>query len=295
MKLRLCALLLALGAVGCSGTTGGNLIQIPFQAGGIARDATVPFNIPTTGQGWNVTLTAAQVVLGPLYFNVSAAQQNVVRGASGVVIMQVTRLFIVDMLDPTLHVVSGGANGETGTAVSVEVDFFTAANSYNQDIDGGLPAPLAENGQEGTAYLAGTASKEGVTVPFAGRIQITSALVTAITPIDLLSSVPGALTNLTFTKTSGPLQLRVDPTRWFDQTNFCSLVTTPVKPAAMDGGVGADAGAADGGTAPGAAPVGLCAPTPGTTYSWSDTNPFNSSVLGGMKGSVGVYQFSLGQ
>ena len=43
---------------------------MPLQAGGIARDASQPFTF-VTGQGWNVTLTQAQVVLGPLYFNIA--------------------------------------------------------------------------------------------------------------------------------------------------------------------------------------------------------------------------------
>ena len=113
--------LLALGAVACGGTTGGNLIQMPLQAGGIARDASQPFTF-VTGQGWNVTLTEAEVVFGPLYFNIDAPSPAVFR--SGVVIVQATKQFIVDMLDPTLQNVPGGADGETGTAVSVEIGFL---------------------------------------------------------------------------------------------------------------------------------------------------------------------------
>ena len=173
--------LLALGIVGCGGTTGGHLLQVPFEAGGIARDASQPFTF-VTEQGWTVTLTQAEVVLGPLYFNVIASQTVGFR--SGVVIMQVTRQFIVDMLNPTLVAVPNGADGESGTAVSVEVGFFTAVNGYNEGGEGTiqLPAPLADGGQQGTAFLAGQASKGGVIVPFAGRVQITNALVTGLEP-----------------------------------------------------------------------------------------------------------------
>ncbi len=294
MKLSAGALtLLALLGTGCGGTTGGHLIQIPFEVGGTARDTTSPFTFPT-GQEWSVTLTEAKVVLGPLYFNVAAPQPSVFR--SGVVIMQVTSQFIVDMLDPTLQPVAGGADGETGTAISVEIGFYTTVNGYNDTIAPG--APLVASGQQGTAFLAGTATKSGVVVPFAGRVQITSALVTALNPIDQLARVAGADCDLTFTSSSGPLQLRVDPSHWFDQANFCNLVTPPPRPAAPDGGV-ADAGAADAGGAD-AGPTGSpaagapCSPSPGTVYGWSDSNPLNSAVLGGMKGSVGVYRFSLG-
>jgi hypothetical protein len=311
--------LLALGAMECGGTTGGHLIQMPLQAGGIARDASQPFTF-VTGQGWNVTLTAAQVVLGPLYFNIDTNSTSSFR--TGVVIVQATEQFIVDMLDPTLQNVPGGANGETGTAVSVEIGFYTTVNQYNQmalvGADGGaiktLPAPLAANGQQGTAYLAGKATKKGAVVDFAGRVQITGALVTQGTPIDFLATLTGACAGITppacslnFTTTSGPVQLRVNPADWFNQADFCNVVRPPPVQVAVDGGLG-DAGARDGG--PSVVPTGQagdggvdagtpavgapCAPTAGTVYDWADTNPFNSAVLQGMKGSGGVYRFSLG-
>jgi hypothetical protein len=313
MRSRFCLLLLlALGAFECGGTTGGNLIQMPLEAGGIARDASQPFTF-VTQQGWTVTLTAAEVVLGPLYFNIDASEQNVFR--NGVVIVQATNQFIVDMLDPTLQNVPGGANGETGIAVSVEIGFYTTVNDYNESAlvgaDGGsitLPAPLADDGQQGTAYLAGKASKQGAVVDFAGRVQITGALVSQGSPIDWLARVAGACANLgdphcelKFTTTSGPVELRVDPTLWFDQANFCNLVLPPPVRVAGDGGVGdaggRDAGAnvvstGDGGIDAGPPIVGApCAPVGGTVYDWADTNPFNSAVLGKMSGT---YQFSLG-
>ena len=308
--------LVALGAVECGGTTGGNLIQMPLQVGGIARDASQPFTF-VTGQGWTVTLTAAQVVLGPLYFNIDDPSTASFR--TGVVIVQATEQFIVDMLDPTLQNVPGGADGETGTAVSVEIGFYTTVNGYNdgalRGADGGattLPPPLAADGQQGTAYLAGEATKQGAVVDFAGRVQITGSLVSNLDPIDQLARVAGACAGVTppacsleFTTTSGPLQLRVNPSFWFDQANFCNIVRPPPVQVAGDGGLG-DAGArdagpsvvsaGDGGVDAGAPIVGApCAPTAGTVYDWADTNPFNSAVLEGMKGSAGVYQFGFGQ
>jgi hypothetical protein len=300
--------LFACASVECGGTTGGNLIEMPLEAGGISRDASQPFSF-VSGQGWTVTLTAAEAVLGPLYFNIDAPEPSVFR--SGVVIVQAPELFTVDLLSSTLKTVSGGANGETGHAVSVEIGFYTAAESYNEDIDGGLPAPLASNGQQGTAYLAGQASKNGAVVQFAGRVQITNALVSGLDPIDEVARVAGANCDLVFTKTSGTIELRVDPTHWFDQANFCSLVTaagTGGTAGAAGGASGADAAAGAAGGQPGAGGAsgagaatggqsGMasapCAPVAGQVYSWTDTNPFNSEVLGGMKNTVGVYLFSL--
>jgi len=177
-----------------------------------------------------------------------------------------------------------------------------------------LPAPLAADGQQGTAYLAGEATKKGAVVDFAGRVQITGALVTQGTPIDFLATLTGACAGITppacalkFTTTSGPLQLRVNPADWFNQADFCNVVRPPPVRVAGDGGVG-DAGARDAGPSvvstgqtgdagvdAGTPAVGApCAPIAGTVYDWTDTNPFNSAVLQGMKGSGGVYRFSLG-
>jgi hypothetical protein len=296
MKLRHGGLaILALAVVECGGTTGGHLISMSLQAGGVARDASQPFTF-TTGQGWTVRLDQALVVLGPLYFNIDAPQPSVFR--SGVVIVQATEQFIVDVLDPTLQDVPGGADGETGHAVSVEIGFYTTAQSYNDTLT--LAAPLAADDQQGTAYLAGEATKGGAVIDFAGRLQITSALVSALAPIDQLSRVAGAVCDLSFTTMNAPLELRVNPSHWFDQANFCSLVPigTVGSPdggasdggsdGGPDGGGGGDAGA-------GVAAAGPCSPVLGKVYSWTDTNPFNSEVLGGLGGSVGVYQFSLGQ
>jgi hypothetical protein len=280
--------ILALAVVECGGTTGGNLISMPLQVGGLARDVSQPFTF-TTGQGWTVRLDQARVVLGPLYFNIDASQPSVFR--SGVVIVQATEQFIVDVLDPTLQDVPGGADGETGHAVSVEIGLYTTAQSYNDTLT--LAAPLAADDQQGTAYLAGEATKGAAVIDFAGRVQITSALVSALAPIDQLSRIAGAVCDLSFTTMSGPLELRVNPSHWFDQANFCSLVPTGTGGGgASDGGLDGDGGADAGASAPAAGP---CSPAPGKVYGWTDTNPFNTEVLGGLGASVGVYQFSLGQ
>ncbi|MGA7743110.1 MAG: hypothetical protein ABSF35_20690 [Polyangia bacterium] len=283
----------ALLVLGCGGTTGGHLISMPLHAGGIARDVSQPFAF-TTSQGWTVELDQAEVVLGPLYFNIDPPEPSVFR--SGVVIVQATEQFVVDVLNPALQDVPGGADGETGHAVSVEIGFYTTAESYNDTIT--LPAPLAADGQQGTAYVAGEATKSGTVVDFAGRVQITNALVSGLNPIDDVSRVAGAVCDLTFTTTSGPLQLRVDPSHWFDQADFCSLVATSVDDVS-DGGA-SDGGASDGGdgsvdTDTNAPASGPCAPTRGTVYAWTDTNPFNTEALAGLGGSVGVYDFTLGQ
>ncbi len=307
------------GLVECGGTTGGNLIQMPLQVGGIARDASQPFTF-LTGQGWTVTLTAAQVVLGPLYFNIDAPSTASFR--TGVVIVQATDAVHRRHARPDAPERSGWRQRRDGNRRLGRDRILhhgrTATTTWRLvGADGGattLPAPLAANGQKGTAYLAGEATKQGAVVDFAGRVQITGALVSEINPIDFLATLPGACAgvnplippgcSLKFTTTSGPLQLRVKPSFWFDQANFCDIVRPPpvqvgdagardAGPSAVstvDGGVDAGSGIVDAGSGV----VAPCAPTAGTVYDWADTNPFNSAVLQGMKGTDGVYLFSLG-
>ena len=57
----------------------------------------------------------ALLAAGPFYFNVDPPSTDEFR--SGVVIIQATEQTIIDALDPTLQDVTGGANGETGSAV----------------------------------------------------------------------------------------------------------------------------------------------------------------------------------
>ncbi len=110
--------LLVLTLAACANTTGGDLVTLPFQAGGASRDATQPFTF-TTPTGWTVTLDQAVIAAGPFYFNVDPPPTDEFR--SGVVIVQATEQTIIDTLDPTMNPVVGGANGETGAAVSVEI------------------------------------------------------------------------------------------------------------------------------------------------------------------------------
>ena len=245
MKRLLCLLLLA----SCADTTGGSLITLPFQAGGIMRDATQPFTF-TTPIGWTVTLDHAVIATGPFYFNVSAPRTGAFR--SGVVIVEATEQQVVDTLDPTLHDVAGGADGESGTAVAVEIGLLSP-DSTNQS--------AADQLGDGFAYVSGTAVMGPTTIPFAGTIAVDQSLVTTTEPLADLERIKGAGVDLTFTATPQTLQLRIDPTHWFDQSDFSEL---------GDGISPPDAG-----------------------YSWDIDTTFAAQLLEGVKGESGVYQFSL--
>lgn len=200
-------LALALAATSC-GSTGGALVTLPFRVGGASGPLT--FTTPT---GWTVTLRTAKIALGPFYFNAFAPSTQTFR--SGVVLIEATEQVVLDALDPSLHDVTGGADGETGHAVAVEIDLFPPDATQLSSVRSLL------NGNVG--IVAGTATNGATTVQFSGPIAIDTNLVTPQTPLVALQRVRGAAVDLDFTPSQLALQLRVDPTHWFDLVDFSQL------------------------------------------------------------------------
>ena len=204
----------ALGTGACGNTTGGDLIHIPFQAGGLDRPGNGSLTF-TSATGWAITLDEARIALGPFYFNVSAASTSSFR--TGVVIMEVTQQIVVDPLDPALQDVSAGADGQTGDSVSVEI--------------GLLPPDGTESSADGTllgthqGYVRGVAVRGTTQVPFQGFITLDASLVTATAPLEAVQRIPGAVARLVFVKNPQRLVLRVDPTAWFDSVTFTPLLS----------------------------------------------------------------------
>jgi hypothetical protein len=271
MTRRVCVPALLALATACSNSTSGQLIYVPFSMGGVARDAAGPLAFQTP-LGWHVELNQVKIALGPFYFNLAQPQTRTLR--SGVVIYQVISQVVVDPLDPTLHAVDGGGNGITGIAVAVEIDLLPPDSTQTLEDQSLL-------NQSSTSFISGVASRPvggGMQViPFRGLITINQALVTPSAPLTSLQRVNGAACNgpdagpdagLTFTTAPSAVQLRVDPTHWFDTADFSSLLQLP------DGGMSVPT--ADGGP-----------------YSWNIQTTFHNEVLNGIQGVQGVYLFNL--
>lgn len=241
------AALLLVGLGTSCGSTSGALVTLPFRAGGVPSGGPLTF---TTISGWTVTLRTAKIALGPFYFNLIPPSTESFR--NGTVIIQVTQQVIVDALDPSLHDVPGGADGETGHSVSVEIDLFPP--DVTQPVS--LRSQLAGN----VGLVEGTATKGGSTVPFSGPITIDTNLVTPTTPLVALQRVRGAVVNLEFTAAPQALELRVDPTLWFDLVDFSQLLQ---------------------GT-----------PSNGV-YTWDVHSTLVNSLVQGVKSESGVYAFTL--
>lgn len=242
------AAMLVLLTLGCGKTTAGSLVTPQFRAGGVDRPAgAFTFTNPL---GWTIRLDTARIALGPFYFNISPPRTDEFRG--GLVIVEVTRQIVVDALDPVVRDVAGGADGETGTAASVEIGLLSPDRSQSSS-DRAL---LGDN----VGIVAGVATRGSVTSPFNGPIAIDAALVTPQRPLAALQRVPGASVNLTFIPSPQVLELRVDPTHWFDQVDFAPLLQQP---------------AANG------------------VYSWDTHSTFLNQLIQGVKLEQGVYAFRL--
>lgn len=251
-------LLLALLFAACSNQSAGGLFQAPFSISGLERPDGGPLFF-TTPLGWAVELDTAKINLGPFYFNIDPPDPAQFR--SGVVIAESLLQVTVDALNPNLVPVLGGVSGQTGagSAVAVEIDLFPPGPTITD------PNLVGVDG--GTAYLTGTATMQGFTVPFQGWVIISESLASIASPLPWIQRVNGALCDLNFASSNQLLTLKVDPTTWFDQANFLELVP--------NGGVGSDAGISDGG------------------YGWTDVSAFNQAVLGQIQFTTGVYTFNL--
>ncbi len=242
---------------GCSKQTAGSSFRVDFSVAGLQRPDAGPLFF-TTALGWDVELDAAKIDLGPFYFNIDPPEQGQFR--SGVVIAESLLQVTVDTLNPRVIPVLGGVTGVTGgsvgPAVAVEIDLFPPGDTIS-DPDVGGPSNNA------TAYVAGVAIKAGVVVPFRGWIVIDANLASVDDPLPWIQRVNGALCDLSFTTDGGLLTLQVDPTTWFDGSDFSTLLP-------------ADAGTADGGP-----------------YGWTDVSAFAGTVLNGIQNTTGVYTFQL--
>lgn len=195
------------------GSTGGALVTLPMTAAGTRVG---PF---TNALGWTVNLTTAKIALGPFYFNNSPKDTQTFR--NGVVLVEATTQVIVDALDPAERTVPGGADGESGQAVSVEIGLLPPDPTQST-------AARAEIGPTSFGIVAGTATKGGVTVSFSGPLAIAAlvdpTLQTTQKPLLDQERVRGASASLLFTAEPQSLALRVDPTHWFDSVDFSQVV-----------------------------------------------------------------------
>lgn len=187
------------------------------------------------------------------YYFNVSKQPSTTTAQSGLVIVQATEQSVVDPLDPTLVPLLGGADGQSGEAFTAYIGLLPPDQQQSSADQALLGSSVA--------YMEGTAMKGATTVPFAGFVTIDVRQATPQLPPTVLQRVSGATVDLTFVSSEQQLRLEVDATHWFDRTDFSLLLS----------GQPSDAG----------------------VYTWTDKDPFHSSLLNGIKSVEDVYLFSL--
>jgi hypothetical protein len=205
--------------VACNGTTGEHLITFTAAAAG-PRDATSGPMAFTSGRGFAVTLTKAQLHVGAMYLNqsqpVSGAQEtNCV--LPGTYVAEVTNGLDVDLLSPAPQAFSAPGEGTTLPAIVGEVWLFEGDVN---DVAGATPVLTVEG-----SVVVGSDMR-----PFQGKITIGSNRVEPTNdpsqpgahPIckqRIVSPIPAAITP----SSGGSLLLRVDPREYFVNVDFAEL------------------------------------------------------------------------
>lgn len=209
----------ALGMGACIGTTGSERVSFrAFAAGAVsAPDHQLAF---VNGRGWNITLTKATLHVGALYLNrsvpVSGGQERACF-LPGVYVAQVLEGADIDALSTTLQPFPVAGDGTADHAVTGEV-WLTGGRIDEQE------------DRTTIAAVEGTASKDGASMRFEGKITIGSNRLPAQTdparpganPLCAARIVTPIPTDIT-PREGGALVLRIDPRAWFANVDLAEL------------------------------------------------------------------------
>ncbi len=197
MSLRTAILALSLTATAC-GSTGAEPFRYPLVATGAGAQ---PFAVGD----WQVTLTRADVAVGPIYLCATAAASPELCAAA---IAEFTDIAVVNTLDPAAQPL-GDIEARAGDVRSAMLDYgiswFTTQTA---------PAALSE--LEHSARLTGTAVLGDMSVSFDATIDVTPPMrgSPALVGLRAVTDAPGA---------DSQLELRIDPRTWLASVDFDAL------------------------------------------------------------------------
>lgn len=221
--------------IGCGADTGSQRFGFEARAGGASTATGAPLEF-TNQAGWAISLTRADVTLGPVYLNVQPPLRAgwldwLVRPAfaqtshldTGRVVGEVLGQVTFSALSPELvpfPVLGALAQEEVRTA---EVWFYPSPN-----------VPAETTAIDTVALdVAGEASRDGVTYGFAGQLVLDddwasqqAAGTRGSSSLVDIRQVRGIAAGF-FPEPGGHLELRLDVTRLFRGANFASLEDNP--------------------------------------------------------------------
>jgi hypothetical protein len=195
MRALLCCTALALSACGQTGQT---LVAYPAVAHGV--DA-VPF---TTEDGFTVTLTRADVGLGPFYFCATAAASSDLCPSA---VEEIAASATIDALSSSAQPL-GDVTGASGSIRSVTYDlgisWFTSSR-----------APRATSGAPDghSARFAGTAVRDAVSFAFTADLDVTPT-------IQGQRAVQGQRASVDVVDDDTALAIALDPGAWISRVSF---------------------------------------------------------------------------
>jgi hypothetical protein len=225
---------LQVGDVGC-GSTGSKRFAFDARAGGIERESASTYTF-TNAKGWDITLTRADVTIGPIYVNVisplrsaslfrflSVAHADDLHLGGGRVVGEVLGQVTFDALSPALVPFA-----TTGTITEEQV---RTADVWFWPPPG--TAPETTNIDAPSADLAGEAVRGAERIRFRGKVIIDEAWASdaqpgerSALPISEVRKVRGIPASF-FPTEGGHLEIRVDVRSLFRGADFSSLASSP--------------------------------------------------------------------
>jgi hypothetical protein len=217
------ALLLALAASSCAGTTGGETLDIPVAAAGPARAVAGQPLVCADDPAWTITVTAASLHVGAVYLD----QSQPVSGAqstgcvlTGTYVAQQLSPLDVDALSPALQPFPMLAHAVTTPPALIGEVWLTR---------GPIDAVPSSTPVLPILTVAGSATRTatGDVFPFSGTVTIednyqASGDAAGGNPIckkRIVTPIPAAVT----ISANGGLLLRIDPCRFFTAIDFSAL------------------------------------------------------------------------
>lgn len=234
-----CALVVG-GLIGCSSSTGSGRFAFEAAAGGVAslQGGSLTF---TNQTGWSITLSQADVTLGPVYLNVVPPLRGLTQSLHDLLIPS-ARAQASEHLD-TGRVVGEVLGQVTFSALSPELVPFPVLGTLTEEEVRTAeiwfyPAPgiSAETTQIDTVALAvaGEATRDGEAVPFRGTLVLDDDWLSeqaagsrgsqSILEIRQVRGVAASFVP----HEGGRLELRVDITRMFRGADFSRLAGNPL-------------------------------------------------------------------
>jgi hypothetical protein len=230
-------MVLSVFPTGC-GSTGGERFSFEARAGGIARDASQPFSFANE-TGWTITLTKANVTIGPVYLNVIAPLHDPTTFFPA---LGIKRAFGSDD-----HLGEGRQVGEvlariTFDALSPSLVPFSVQGTMTQEQIRTAEiwlwpppdkAPEAVNIDTPSVDVAGEAVRGGDTVRFRGALILNDAWTSdakpgdrSAQPVTALRKVRGIPSSF-FPTAGGALEIRFDMRPLFRGADFSNLAASP--------------------------------------------------------------------